>query len=83
MDLDDNIILDNVGNYDRLKGIVNIIGFRPTSMLYGSNTLKISVVPRNPANIYPLRNYILNLDKDESTVTAVVDRQAGTLTVQN
>ena len=83
MDLDDNIILDNVGNYDRLKGIVNIIGFRPTSMLYGSNTLKISVVPRNPANIFPLRNYILNLEKDESTVTAVVDRQAGTLTVQN
>lgn len=83
MDLDDNIILDNVGSYDRLKGQVNIIGFRPTSMLYGTTNLKVSVVPRNAATIYPLRNYILNLEKDESTVTAVIDRQAGTLSVQN
>lgn len=83
MDLDDKIVLDNVGSYDRLKGQVNIIGFRPTSMLYGSTNLKISVVPRNGATIYPLRNYILNLEKDESTVTAVIDRQAGTLSVQN
>ena len=52
-------------------------------MLYGTNDLKISVVPRNAATIYPLRNYILNLEKDRSTVTAVTDRQAGTLKVQN
>ena len=83
VDLNDNILLDNVGNYDRLKGTVNIIGFRPVTMLYGTNDLKISVVPRNAATIYPLRNYILNLEKDRSTVTAVTDRQAGTLKVQN
>lgn len=83
VDLNDHIVLDNVGNYDRLNGIVNIIGFRPTSMLYGTNDLKVSVVPRNPATIYPLRNYILNLEKDESTTTAIIDRQAGTLSVQN
>lgn len=83
VDIDDVVVVDNIGNYNRLTGIVEIIGFNPPSMLYGNNILKISVVPENPATIYPLRNYILRMEKDVSSVTAQIDRQAGTLLIQN
>jgi len=54
-DLRDNILLDNVGSYDTLKG---------------EGTIK------------PLRNYILKFESDESSATAIIDRQTPSLQVQ-
>lgn len=80
-DLDDNILVDNVGSYDADKGTVDFVGFRPTRMLSGASEIKIQVVPRDDSSIQPLRNYILQLETDKSSATAVIDRQTETLVV--
>ena len=81
MDLDDNIVLDNVGNYTALTGVVEIVGFNPTRMLSGDNFIRINVSPKNDASVQPLRNYILKLELDNSSATAILDRQTETLKV--
>lgn len=80
-DLDDNILVDNVGNYDVSSGKVSFVGFSPTRLLSGSNEIKITVVPADDSSIKPLRNYILKLSTETSSASAVLDRQTATLEV--
>lgn len=80
-DLDDNILVDNVGNYDVSSGKVSFVGFQPTRLLSGSNEIKITVVPADDSSIKPLRNYILKLSTETSSASAVLDRQTATLEV--
>ena len=80
-DLDDNILVDNVGNYDVSSGKVSFVGFQPTRLLSGSNEIKITVVPADDSSIKPLRNYILKLSTETSSSSAVLDRQTATLEV--
>ena len=80
-DLDDNILVDNVGNYDITSGKVSFVGFQPTRLLSGSNDLKITVVPKDDSSIKPLRNYILKLSTEKSSSSAILDRQTATLEV--
>ena len=80
-DLNDQIIVDNVGSYDKDTGIVSFVGFAPTRLLSGDNFIRIIVTPDNDSSIQPLRNMILKLDTDNSSSTAVIDRQTETLKV--
>lgn len=80
-DLDDNIVLDNVGSYNSSTGLVSFVGFEPTRLLSGETSLKIQVTPDNDSSIQPLRNMILKLETDRSSATAVIDRQTETLKV--
>jgi hypothetical protein len=80
-DLDGNILLDNVGEYNAQTGAVEIVGFNPSAITGGGNFLKIRVVPENESFISPLRNYIIKLDTTKSSATAIVDRQTPSLEV--
>jgi len=81
-DLSDQILLDNVGSYNTLKGTVSIVGFQPSAILGGGTTLKISAEPKIEGTIKPLRNYILKYETDASSATAIIDRQTPSLQVQ-
>ena len=80
-DLDDNIVVDNVGQYNPDTGIVSFVGFEPTRMLNGTGDIKITVTPKDDSSIKPLRNYILRLETDRSSASSVLDRQTETLEV--
>ena len=80
-DLDDNIVLDNVGSYNADTGVVSVVGFNPTRLLSGDTFIRIQVAPENDSSIQPLRNYILKLETDKSSATAIIDRQTETLKV--
>lgn len=81
MDLDDNILVDNVGSYNSGTGIVSFVGFEPTRMLNGTSDIKITVIPADDSSIKPFRNYILRLETDRSSATTILDRQTETLEV--
>lgn len=80
-DLDDNIVLDNVGSYNPDNGIISIVGFEPVRLLSGDTFIRIQVTPDNESSIQPLRNMILKLETDRSSATAIIDRQTETLKV--
>lgn len=80
-DLDDRILLDNVGSYNVDTGIVNIVGFNPQRLLSGDSFIRIQITPKNESYVQPLRNYILKLETDRSSSTAIIDRQTETLKV--
>ena len=80
-DVDGNILLDNVGEYNPRTGKVSIVGFAPGAFIGGNTFLKVSVVPDNPAVIKPLRNYILRFDATNSSSTATIDNQTTSLVV--
>lgn len=68
----DSVVVDNVGEYTPNTGVVNIIGFAPTSITSGETFIKIVVVPGNQSAVEPVRNDILLYDADRTTVTAVL-----------
>ena len=80
-DLDDNIIVDNIGSYNKDTGMVSFVGFEPTRMLNGTGDIKIQITPRDDSYIRPFRNYILRLETDRSSATSIIDRQSQTLEV--
>lgn len=80
-DLDGNILLDNVGQYNPQTGAVDIVGFNPSAITGGGNFLKIRAVPENESFVSPLRNYIIKLDTTKSSATALIDRQTPSLEV--
>tara|TARA_R110000868_G_scaffold88578_4_gene246892 strand:- start:2476 stop:4311 length:1836 start_codon:yes stop_codon:yes gene_type:complete len=70
---DQLILVTNVGSYNALSGIVNIVGFAPTSILGSLTQIKISAIPANQSTVRPLRNFILSLDADNSFSSAQID----------
>lgn len=65
------VVVDNIGNYDPNTRTVNIVSFTPTGLLGSGGFIKISVLPANQSAVSPVRNYILEYDADESTITPV------------
>lgn len=80
-DLNGNVLLNNVGEYRPQDGVVDIVAINPQALLFGINYIKVSVIPENQSFIKPLRNYILSLDEDLSSATAIIDRQTTTLEI--
>jgi len=81
IDTDGNVLLDNVGQYNPSDGSINIVGLRIDAFIGAFQFLKISATPESPSVVRPLRNYILRLDRNESTSTARIDRQTTSLQV--
>lgn len=67
-----DIIVDNVGNYEPTLKRVNLIAFKPTSLLGGNDFIKISAIPANQSAISPILNDILKYDEDASTIQPVL-----------
>ena len=80
-DLNGNVLLNNVGEYRPQDGIVDIVAINPQALLFGVNYIKVSVVPENQSFVKPLRNYILSLDEDLTSATAIIDRQTTSLEI--
>lgn len=73
------IIQDNIGSYDRVNGIVNIRGFKPSA--YEGSEIKVSVVPANESTIRPLRGYILGIDAGLTVASGIIDTQNTAVTL--
>ncbi len=80
-DLNGNVLLDNVGEYNAEAGTISVNAFEPSQISTGQSFLIFSVVPEQDSFIKPLRNYILRLDTAKSSATATVDRQTTSLEV--
>jgi hypothetical protein len=70
-DMDDNVLVSNVGDYDAAKGTVNFKAWRMERETV--DTIKVTATPANQSTIMPLRNYLFELEED-STVTVNVER---------
>ena len=65
------VIVDNIGNFNPVTGVVTVNYFNPTSISAGLTFIKLAAVPANQSALAPTRNEILNFDTDRSTTTAV------------
>jgi len=81
VDTDGNELLDNVGQYNPSDGSINIVGLKIDAFIGAFQFLKISATPESQSVVRPLRNYILRLDRNETTSTARIDRQTTSLQV--
>ena len=70
---DQLVLVTNVGSYNALKGIVNIVGFAPTTLNGSATQMKISAIPANQSTVRPLRNFVLSLDTTNSFSSAQID----------
>jgi hypothetical protein len=81
VDLDGVVLLDNCGQYSADDGTISISNLNPARVTGGVDFLKFAVTPQNENTVRPLRNYILTLDRSESSSTAKPDRQTTSLEV--
>ena len=64
-------VVDNVGEFDPAAGTLNLVGFKPSSILGGTDFIKITAIPANQSAVSPSREDILVYDQDVSFSTAV------------
>ncbi len=77
--VDGTVEVDNIGSYDAAKGTINLVGFNPSAIV--GSSIKFSVVPANQSTIRPLRNFILDVDTQRSSSTALLDFQNTAVTL--
>jgi len=77
VDIDDNVVVDNIGLYYPQTGRVNIVGFAPTAISVGSQ-IQLTTIPANQSTVKPLRNYILDLDPNRTSARGVLDYETTT-----
>ena len=66
-----SVVVDNVGSYDPVSGVLSLIGWKPSSIVGSTNQVKISVLPANQSAIAPVREDVLVFDEDPSFASAV------------
>ncbi len=71
--------VDNIGSFDTTKGTLTLVGFNPTAIV--GSSIKFSVVPANQSTIRPLRNFVLDIDTQISTSSAILDFQNTAVTL--
>ena len=77
VDIDDNVVVDNIGVYYPQFGRINIVGFAPTAISVGSQ-IQLTTIPANQSTVKPLRNYILDLDPNRTSARGVLDYETTT-----
>ena len=80
VNIDGDVELDNIGEYDTGTGVVLLQGFNPVSV-EGGSVLKVSATPTNQSTIRPLRNYIIDIDPELSFAQSQIDYQNTQLTL--
>jgi hypothetical protein len=74
VDVEDRVVVDNIGQYFPITGEVRIVGFAPQSIQTGA-AINLTVIPANQSTIRPLRNYILDLNSSSTSARGVLDYQ--------
>ena len=69
------VLIDNVGTYSETNGTIELVGFGRTLTAFSGSAIDISAVPANQETIKPLRQYILSLDVNKNTALGTVDNQ--------
>jgi len=67
IDPESNVIVDNIGSFSPETGVINLIGFTPTS-ISGATDIKINAVPANQSTVQLSQNFIFDLDLSTSFV---------------
>ena len=71
-----NIVVDNIGEYNKTTGTVTFYGLNIQSIAGGRNYIKVFAIPANQSVVASVRNNIIKYDKEESFTKAVlVDTQ--------
>lgn len=70
-DLDDNVLVSNIGDYQPSDGTVNFKSWRLERET--SNIIKVNATPGNQSTLKPLRNYLFALEED-SVVNVNLER---------
>jgi len=70
-----DVIVDNIGQYTPATGRVQLTGFAPGVISSGDSFIKFSAKPSNDNVLKPLRNYYYDIDNQVSFAAAIVDRQ--------
>ena len=71
--VDGTVEVDNVGSYSNTTGVVDLVGFKPSS--FEGNSITFLVRPANQSTIKPLRNYVIDIDTGLSSSRAILDYQ--------
>jgi hypothetical protein len=76
VDTSGEILIDNIGSYDKVAGTVTINALQVQSISGSRNFIKVFAVPANQAVVNSVRNNIIRYDSEESFTKAVlVDTQ--------
>jgi len=67
------VIIDNAGSYNQTTGVISFVGVNITA--YSGSYIRVTATPANQGTIRPLRNYILNVDLNRTSVIANLDFQ--------
>ena len=67
-----DLVLDNVGSYDKLTGIVTITALIVEAVPNSVNYIKVFAVPANQSVINSVRNNIVKYDADQSFTQAII-----------
>lgn len=73
VDLNDVVKISNVGSYDPGLGQVKINSLLVDKDGFVGSDIKISATPANQSTVTPLRNYIITLDEEVSSVMSRID----------
>jgi hypothetical protein len=65
-------VVDNIGSYDAINGVLNLVSFAPSSITSGNSYIEFIVTPANQSVINPVRNQILKFDNGGSFSTATI-----------
>jgi hypothetical protein len=60
------VLVDSVGSFNPMSGVVNIVSLNPSNVVGGVSYIKLSVVPANQSVITPQRNDVLKFDSEIS-----------------
>ena len=69
---DNQVLVDNVGNYAPSTGYVYLVGLQVDSITGGQTFVKVSVVPANQSLTVPQRNDVLEYDESRSQTTGIL-----------
>lgn len=67
------VVVDNLGSYNPVTGVVSIQGLNPSAFI--GNEVKLFATPANQSTVRPLLNYVLDIDTTRTTVTTLIDRE--------
>jgi len=61
IDVEGNVIISNIGNYEPTTGKVNLVGFKPDSIPSGNTYLTITANAADDSTFKPLRNTLISI----------------------